>query len=334
MDDFYNFLVRIRDANLKTADGTKIWPLLFHQDNAEAFYNAFPNIWGSKIANFNYYDERAQGVKFMARAPQVTSALQWLIKCLNNGLLDPEIYTFKGNTQIDELNRGKYAFTLTQFWMNWVPDAVLSAQNPEMYYRAIDLPQGTPGVPQNYGFYNISGTAGTQITKNAKNPEAAIRLLDYMLSPEGGILSFYGIEGKTMGFRNGKPYLYPEAYDAKMADWAGFGKASGIRVFDIVANQAYNWERDSESPERQKDRALARKYAFDCTVQVVTSIDPLTDEGILLAEIQANIVAQLTRIILDRDESKVQSALNALVAEYERKGLAKLETAWTKQYQE
>jgi putative aldouronate transport system substrate-binding protein len=172
------------------------------------------------------------------------------------------------------------------------------------------------------------------VTKNAKNPEAAARFIDFFLSPEGEILDFFGVEGNTMEFRDGVPYLTDEAYRGRAADTTGFAHARGVRIFDMMMNQKYNWERYQEDPERQQNRAFASKYAFDGTIQVVTLVDPLSDAGILLADVQANIVSQLTKIMMEPDQTKIPGLVNSLLAEYERKGLAKLEAEWTRQYLE
>ncbi|MDR3121040.1 MAG: extracellular solute-binding protein [Clostridiales bacterium] len=203
-----------------------------------------------------------------------------------------------------------------------------------MYFRAIDAPAGNPGKQQYYGRVHLSGTSGTMITKNCKNPEAAMRFINYFTSAEGEILNFYGIEGRTMEFVNGEPKLYPEAYEKKLADWDGFAASDGVRIFDFMNNQKYNWERTQESEKRQQDRIIAQKFAFDGTIQTITIIDPLTDSGVLLADIQANIVSQLTKIVMEPDESNIQGMVDSLLAEYERKGIAALEAEWTRQYLE
>jgi putative aldouronate transport system substrate-binding protein len=333
MEDMYNYLVKIRDANLKSPDGAKLWPLSYSQSDSE-FFCYLANIWGSKISKYNYFDEKEQKVKFMTRSPTVVSMLKWMSRALRDGLLDPDALTYNGTTQLEAYVQGKHAVIFAWIWDLWTADSALSQRNPDMYYRAIDVPQGNPGVQPYMGRTHLSGTSGTVVTKNAKNTEAAMRFINYFLSPEGQTLNFYGIEGKTMEFRNGKPYLYPEAYEAKLADWYGYAKVAGVRIFDMMNNQKYNWEREQESEARRIDRAMATRYAYDGTIQVVTIIDPLSEEGILLAEIQANIVSQLTKIIMEPDQNKIQGLVDALTTEYERKGVARLENAWTKQYLE
>ncbi len=50
-------------------------------------------------------------------------------------------------------------------------------------------------------------TTVTVITKNCKNPEAAVRFIDYMYSEEGSSLLTWGIEGETWEWVDGKKQL-------------------------------------------------------------------------------------------------------------------------------
>ncbi|MFV0399023.1 MAG: extracellular solute-binding protein [Oscillospiraceae bacterium] len=330
-DDLYNYLVQIKEANLTSMDGAKLWPLGYQADDKQ-YLGYITNLWGSKIFMFNYFDETDQQVKFMLREPALVESLTFLNKCLQEELLDPEVLTYDPNTRRESFNQGKHAVIFSEIWELWTPNSAMTQRDPEMYFYAVEPIQGNADREKFFGRIQKSGTSGTMVTKNCANPEAATRFIDYFLSPEGEILNFYGVEGNTMEFKDGKPYLYPEAYEAKLADWDGYARSHGVRVFDFMNSQKYNWEREQESPERQADRAIATKYTFDGTTQSVIIIDPLSSEGILLAEIEANITSELTRIIMEPDASKIPEQVAALLAEYERKGVEALEAEWTTQY--
>lgn len=54
----------------------------------------------------------------------------------------------------------------------------------------------------------------TIVTNNCKNPEAALKVIDYMYSEEGSNLLTWGIEGETYGVdENGEKYILPEALE-------------------------------------------------------------------------------------------------------------------------
>jgi putative aldouronate transport system substrate-binding protein len=170
------------------------------------------------------------------------------------------------------------------------------------------------------------------VTKSCENPEAAIRLINYCLSDEGQILDFYGAEGVTMEYVDGEPFLLDGVYEAKLADWVGYGKETGLRYWDRMKSQKWNWERKTEAPIRAENRAMAAKYAFDATYLKALQVDAATAEGILLAEIEANILSQITQIIIEPDADSVEAGVQELLQSYEAKGLSDLEAAWSEQY--
>lgn len=330
MDDFYEVLKTIRDSNLTYKD-MKMWPLAVHWVDS-AILGDIANIYGSKIYRFIYFNEDTKKVELFLRAPELVKAVEFLNKCYNEGLVDPECFTFD-STQIGEAYaQGKYVFTMSWFWNLWTADSILSQEDPEQYYTAIELPQGTPGKQQYFGYYHTAGDLGVSITKNCKNPEAAIRFINFCLSDEGQILDFYGVEGETMEFRDGVPYLLDGVYEEKLADWTGYGRKTGVRLWDRMKSQKWNWERQVEAPVRAANRAMAAKYAFDATYLKPLQIESTTPEGILYAEIETNIIPQITEIIIDPDGTRIESRIQELLEYYEGKGLDSLENAWTEQY--
>jgi putative aldouronate transport system substrate-binding protein len=268
----------------------------------------------------------------MLRSDATVKMLQWLSKAYKDGVLDPDSLSYDSTTRVEAYNQQKHAIIFDWFWELWTPNSAMSQKDPNMYFYTAPAPQGTPGVKQYHGRYSKLADSGTMITKNAKNPAAAIKFIDFFLSPEGEILDFYGIEGQTMYFKDGQPFLYPEAYEAKLADWDAYARRTGVRVLDIMMNQKYNWERTQEAPERIQNRAIAQKFAFDASIQNVIAVDPLSDAGILAAELEANIRAQLVKIIMESDQNRIPGLVRDLLAQWEQKGIAKLEAEWTRQY--
>lgn len=330
MDDFYAYLEELRDAEL-TFDGNKVWPLGFGHTDINMVGNV-ANIYGANIQTYMYYNEDNKRVELMLRNPALIDALNFLNKGYREGVIDPESFTFD-STQMDEAYvQGKYATVMNWFWNMWTANSALSQVDPEVYYKSIDLPQGKPGVQQYFGYTHTGGDIGFTVTKNCKDPEAATKIIDYLLSPEGAILNFYGVEGETMEFRDGEPWLLDGVYEAKLADWTGYALSHGIRVFDFMNNQKYNWERQVEAPDRMANREIATKYAFDATKLKAIQVDSTTDEGILRGELMAELQAELTRIIIVEDPNQIEAMVQAVLEDYEDRGLIKLEDEWSRQY--
>ena len=122
-------------------------------------------------------------------------------------------------------------------------------------------------------------------------------------------------------------------YEAKLADGNGYALQTGVRIFDFMMNQKYNWERRQEAPDRQANRALSSKYAFNATKLMSINVDAATTEGILYAEIDAGLKAELTKMIIADDATAIPAMLQALVSNYENNGLVALVDEWSNQSQ-
>lgn len=330
VDDFYDYLVAIKGLDMKSPDGLTMWPLAYNHTDKN-FIGYIANWWGSNIFRYSSYNAENNAVEFYLRNPDVLEAVKFLSKCLQDGLLDPEVLTQDSTQRTEANNTGKYGVILSEMWDLWTPNSALSQVDPEVYYFSIKPPAGSDETAY-FGRYHTIGGSGVMITDNCKDPEAAIRFCNYFLSPEGEILNFYGVEGESMEFKDGQPRLYPEAYEAKLADWDGAAAKYGIRVFDMMNNAKYNWEREQESADRAADRKVATDHAFDGSILSAIIIDPATEEGILFAEIEANILSELTKLIMEPDEAKIEVMMEELLAEYERRGIEKLEGMMTEFY--
>lgn len=330
-DELYAYLEKVRDAGY-TQDGVKMWALGVGFTDTNMIGD-IANMWGSQISRYMVYNESTQRVDIMLRSDTLVQALTFLNKAYHDGILDPECITFD-NTQMDEAYaQGRYATTMNWFWNMWTANSALSQVDANVYYKCIDVPAGTQGVQPYFGYNHRAGSSGFMVTKNCKEQEAAARFISFFLSPEGEILDFYGIEGQTCEMRDGVPYLMDGVYEAKLADWNGYALKTGVRVFDFMMDQTYNWERRQESEDRQANRKIASDCSFNATKLMSINVDAATTEGILYAEIDAGLNAELTKMIIADDPAQIPSMVQTLLAQYEANGLVALEDEWTRQYQ-
>lgn len=331
VDELYAWLEELRDQNL-SYEGVKVWPLYVSFTDTNMIGNV-ANMWGSQICRNMYYNEETGRVESMLRNDTLLQALTFLNKCYNNGILDPEALTFDSNQQSEAYNQGKYAVIMDWFWNMWTADSALSQVNPDVYYKCIPVPAGYEDVQPYFGYNHRAGSSGVVITKNCADPEAAIRFISFYLSEAGQLLEFYGIEGETYEMRDGVPYLLDGVYEAKLADWNGYAQQTGIRIFDVMNNQKYNWERRQEDESRQTDRQMATDCSFNATMLMSLNVDSATVEGILNSEINAELASELTKMIIAEDASQIPDMITSLLSRYEANGLSDLEDEWTRQYQ-
>ncbi len=101
-------------------------------------------------------------------------------------------------------------------------------------------------------YYGLSGWAGYFITKNCKDPEAALRLYAYMRSDEGRRLGSWGIEGVDWKWDENGHYAHTDEYEEFLANGGSNQLDKGIGVW-IFGDQGE--ERTAVDLSRLKDRS-------------------------------------------------------------------------------
>ncbi|HHW48484.1 MAG TPA: extracellular solute-binding protein [Clostridiaceae bacterium] len=332
IDDLYNYLVKVKEGNFEF-NGQKVYP--FSYTGKADIVGMLANLWGNQIREYKYFDEKEQKVKFYLRNPDVLEAVKFLNRLYREKLFDTDIFTYKGEEQLQALAKGKYAVDFGWIWNLW--DQVnnpLKAIDPNVYFKAIEPPAGKPGVTPYVDSYSTIGWNVAVITKNCKNPERAIKFFDFYLSPLGQAISFYGIEGETWEWVDGMPKLKEGVFDQLTADWDGYSKRTGVWYITFNQNQKYNPEIQEEKGQRKIDRTIAEKYAFDGTALSILNLDGSSDAGKAWTNVSLSLDEEMMKVILSKTEQECVDAYNRLLKKCEDLGIAKTEEEWTRQYLE
>ncbi|MEW9699923.1 extracellular solute-binding protein [Paenibacillus sp. SI8] len=133
----------------------------------------------------------------VAISPEYKASVEYLKKLWDDKVIDPELFTIKPDQAQQKAAKGRIGFFTS--WWSMVPQ-ILTQQlkmkelvpnaSWEPVYPGLTGPDGKSGM-LSYG--NIG--ASVSISSKAKNPEAAIKFLDYLASDEGWELSHFGIKG-------------------------------------------------------------------------------------------------------------------------------------------
>jgi putative aldouronate transport system substrate-binding protein len=220
-------------------------------------------------------------LQYWFRAPWALNMIKFYNKIFREGLIDRESFTIDPYAwQKDKLNTGRIASTIGNWYM--VADAwgqfkaanIPNAANMWFMNFPIKIPNGS--TPE---LVNISstGVGNTVITKKCKNPEAAIKLLDYLASPDGNFTAWNGAESTQWEMKGGKPVL-KAAYlkrwqagegDDKFAAETGLGLYNGFVGSDVGRSPWGTYWVLKDDPTltgrpdfAQRDAALG-KYFFD-----------------------------------------------------------------------
>jgi ABC-type sugar transport system, periplasmic component len=147
-------------------------------------------------------------------------------KWFKEGLIDADFMNLTFDKWNAELNSGTAGST---FWFNMAPAMSLNAEiqktsgNPEAAFLQIPTPSATGYEGIIEGLTEPLG-GHFAITKDCKNPELAIKWLDYVTYSNDGIMyHYFGIEGQSFKYVDGKPVILDSILNDK--DGASMAKA-------------------------------------------------------------------------------------------------------------
>jgi putative aldouronate transport system substrate-binding protein len=200
-DDWYNVLKAFKtmDPNGNKKADEIPWgndPLFF----GEAFGL---HLWASAWQG-GYWADNGK-VMYQWTDPRMKDLLTYLNKLYKEGLIDPDY----GNPSAESF-QSKVTKNLVGAANNW-PDLtfawaklIRNTIDPNAKYAPVVPPAGPKGDRSLEG-YGIVDMGFQGITKDCKDPEAAIKLMDYLWSEEGQRYMAWGIEGKSYTMADGKP---------------------------------------------------------------------------------------------------------------------------------
>ena len=176
--------------------------------------------------------------------------------------------------------------------------------------------------------YASVGWAGVFITKNCKNPEAAIKFMQFMFSDEGQKLGFWGVEGVHYVYNN--EGHYPELLYTK-GDSA-YVNAEGIGFWGLMSNSAAleQVQMNTESAEVKK---LATEIADFVPELGMLIPDSDSDAGIILTKLKEMIASEEINIFMADSEEAAVAAYQDMMAKAEQIGLATYDAWLNEKYQ-
>lgn len=202
------------------------------------------------LNSFIGFDPYEKQYEFAADHPGFKETLTYLNKLYNEGLLDPEFLIMKPAQWEERMLSGKGL--VTWFWKARVQAFNNNAEKAGLIagYKADTIPVfAAPGVEPYLFGRSLIGTSGIAISGNVKNPEIAVRFLDYMMGEEGSDLLSLGIEGETYERKDGKANylesLGPAPYNILRGDYGiwypgiaqNFGKARDAEILSPDAQR-------------------------------------------------------------------------------------------------
>lgn len=163
--------------------------------------------------------------------------------------------------------------------------------------------------------YDQAGTGWmtTYVSKKCQNPERAIRLLAFLSSNEGQMLTWYGVEGTTYKLQNGKVIFTNSYLNMKKEDNEMAMKVYGINNFWMLAQSMFNQRLiDKEAlPEDEKSYDNVVNYYSKYAVRTPETMGAYPEQGTPEAGLYERIKdywsSQTRRMILANSPKEVES---------------------------
>lgn len=178
-----------------------------------------------------YYEAGEGQLQHRAKDPRYEEALLFMNRLYTEGLLDKEWVVNKKEQWIQKLSAGNVFCTFGSYWDTDGANTSLVANYGEeaQFYSYKVVPDGMDPSTTTYNGRSTLGWDAIGITSNCKNPEAAIKLMDFLVSEEGQYLMLWGIEGEHWDIVDGKHVPRQEIIDGFLTDFDKTSTDTGIR---------------------------------------------------------------------------------------------------------
>lgn len=198
LDEYYAFAEKCakEDPDGNGVDDTFAFggytPLLFQwMDHIFGAFGVLPNYW------MEVDGQIIDG----AVLPGAKDALVFLNRMYENGLIDPEFVTDDAYRWQSKVKQGIFGAGITKLqifdknnWRNYYAPFIQS--NPDGEWAYGPVLQGGCDNPVGERMESRRGWVRTFVYKDSPNVEAALRVIDYLMSDEGNMFVIYGKEGE------------------------------------------------------------------------------------------------------------------------------------------
>ena len=211
-------------------------------------------------------------------APGYLDAVKYLNKLYQEGLVDTEFSTIPSLQSFQKLWNGKvgaYNFNADGITQNWLSRYV-EQPAPVFVYTLIKGPDGHGG----YLDPNLANSPKyTVISSKAKDPEAAMKLLNFLVSDEGDTLTWAGVEWIQYQYKDGSFEWIPPYEDAvKLRDSGGY-------VYSVLLNKKDGMRESLFNDATKQGRQIAADNLID-EVRLFALPQVQIDKGTILDDME------------------------------------------------
>lgn len=156
---------------------------------------------------------------------------RWLNHMNDIDLLDPDSFVQKYDQYLSKIADGTVLGLIDAKWDYAAAEAKLIADKDyDRTYGMYPVQFDDSTKAADFRDYGYNGGWGIGISAKCKNPEAAIKFLDFMASDKAQILNNWGIEGINYTIINGKRVISDEEWKRRIND-INYVRETGITVY-------------------------------------------------------------------------------------------------------
>ena len=286
--------------------------------------------YGIQMGLSTDFSEKDGGIQWVVRDDKFKEPMKYLNEMYLEGILtkDPFIDTKDvGKAKIEQGDVISYCWTISD-------GEKVPGDNPDTTYEILPL-------FETYGQIRTgAGWLATVIPKTCKDPERAIRFLEYLASVEGHSDVSWGIEGDTYQdavagaqwhMIDGKPVLLEEYVKDKNADWGGVASRNGLGEYWIACNELlWNlpWWNDQDERMNKFNEQFGKYVEFRPELDIQDP-SPESEEGIIRQKAFSLLQQYSVKMIFTED---FESVYQEFIQKIDELGMNKVEAYWTEEY--
>jgi putative aldouronate transport system substrate-binding protein len=228
IDDIVNVIDQMVKKHPTTADGKKVYGVSIWNDwgtwglASMGLVTGHNAVTTDKMQVFNNYTDTANS--------SIWDTAEFLYKAKQKGILDPDGFVNKYDDLVAKSSQGTILSSIAT-WQFKDANAELLKQGPDKGFVTIPLDWGSVWV----GGTTVAGwnSRAFAISKNCKDPQRAMDLINFLVSEQGSRLIESGIQGVHWDMVDGKPQINAATLALKAAGGDPW-KKTGI---NMAANQ-------------------------------------------------------------------------------------------------
>lgn len=292
-----------------------------------------------------YYQTEDGSLQHRAKDPRYQEVIKFMNSMYTEGLLDKEWVVNKKEQWVQKLSNGNVFSTFAAYWDTDAANTSLaSTVGPEaQFYSYKVVPDGMDPSETTYNGRSTLGWDAIGITNNCKNPEAAIKLIDFLVSEEGQYLMMWGIEGKNWEMKDGKHVPNEDVVKGFQTDFDKESLSTGIRKWTWFIKNGYG------SDGTPYD--MATKYELQPTAEFANKsfeesdgwdsadfagLEPAgsTPEGLKWQKVKDIYDQDFPKMVDAASEEEALATYNAMIQDMDAAGLKDVESYLSKAYQD